>query len=295
MVGGYGIAQGINQGMQTINQGLKDRFTIQQEAEKQAAYLKTQDLVQQSTEQQIEQSKLQIQEMKTQIAKRDAFDVLSGYEQSGDASILNTVKDNPMMANLLSKMNISSFNNIKDYSEEKLQSLGVTPEMLQDKTKRIVIVNRPDGSTVAMDMMPVYASSGFLPKLGEQKLNQLTLEKTQAEATKATTETNSMINWLTAHPDKTVKDYEAIGKLDLLLAKSALGLGGGGPTAEQRNLQAITDLKMKVDNGTATPEEVTKYNVYLTQKGGTTAAKNEAVSQDINFLNSKNINLNDLI
>ena len=225
-----GLGQGIVQGMQMANEGMIKRQQIQQEATKTESYLQTQNLQQQNYSVQIEQAQAQLLEMQKQMAKRDTWDVLSGYEQTRDASILNTIKQNPIMNDLLQKQGIVGFSNINDLSEEKINSLGITQDMLQDPTKRIAIATMANGQQVPMNMMSIYATTGFLPKLGEQKLAEISLKSAETKSKIADLQYEDMTKWLQANPDKTYNDYVAISK-----AKAE------SDTAEIKNLKFMSE------------------------------------------------------
>ena len=211
-----GLGQGIVQGMQMATQGMiqaedltNKRQQVQQEAAKTQAYLQTQGMQQQNYDLQIQQNQQQLNELNKQIAKRDTWDVLSGYENTRDASVLNTIKENPIMANLLNQQGITGFSNIKDLSEEKRAQLGLTQDLLDDPTKRIVIATTADGRQVPINMMGIYATTGYLPKLGEQKLQEMTLQSTEAKANIEQLKYKDMTNWLANNPNGSLADYMA--------------------------------------------------------------------------------------
>ena len=210
-----GLEQGIAQGLQMATQGMlqaeeitNKRQQVQQEAQKTAAYLKTAGLQQQNYEQEIEQNKIKISELNRDIARRDTWDVLGSFEATKDASVLNTIKSNPQMAQLLSNQGITGFSNVKDLSEEKLKQLGITPELLDDPTKRIVIANTSDGRQVPWNMMGIYATTGYLPKLGENKLQEIKLKSEEAKAKLEGIKADDALGWLKNNPGKTYSDYE---------------------------------------------------------------------------------------
>ena len=211
-----GLGQGINQGIQNVTQGMvsaqneADRRTqVQQQSKIFEQTYKNSQLQQQDYETKLAQTQLQLENMQKEIAKKDTWDVLSGYEQSGDASILNTIKNNKLMDNMLQGYGISGFSNISDLTPEKQQSLGITPEILQDPTKRIVLASTTDGRQVPMDMMKIYATTGFLPKLGEQKLADMTLKSTEYKAKTEQMKFQDMEGYLKNNPGATLADYIA--------------------------------------------------------------------------------------
>lgn len=232
-----GLGQGISQGLKDVNQGMVSaqneadkRVQVQQQAQLFEQTYKNSQLQQQDYEAKLAQTQLALENLQKDTAKKDTWDVLSGYEQSGDASILNTIKNNKLMDNMLKGYGISGFSNISDLTPEKQQSLGITPEMLQDPTKRIVLAYTTDGRQVPMDMMKIYATTGFLPKLGEQKLAEISLKSAETKSKIANLQYKDMTKWLQANPDKTYNDYVAISK-----AKTE------GDTAEIKNLKFMSE------------------------------------------------------
>lgn len=216
-----GLGQGINQGIQNVTQGMVSaqneadrRVQVQQQAQLFEQTYKNSQLQQQDYEAKLAQTQLALENLQKDTAKKDTWDVLSGYEQSGDASILNTIKNNKLMDNMLKGYGISGFSNISDLTPEKQQSLGITPEMLQDPTKRIVLAYTTDGRQVPMDMMKIYATTGFLPKLGEQKLAEITMQANEAKAKLEAQSSNDALKWLQANPGKTYQDYTNLPKLE---------------------------------------------------------------------------------
>ena len=200
MAGEYGIGMGINQGLQYMQQGMQNSMNID------AARLKAQ----QDSERfniEIQQSKMQMQELQNQIARRDTHDVLVGYEQTKDASILNTIKSNPIMSKMLEAKGITGFTNTSDISPEKLKSLGVDEGMINNPAKRIVIASKSDGTMVPMHMMSIYATTGFLPKLGEQKLKEIELKTKEQEGKISDIKYQDMTDYLANNPGATLSDY----------------------------------------------------------------------------------------
>jgi len=262
MAGEYGIGQGITQGLQYVNQGMQNsesintnRIKVQQEAAKFNMEMSKGQTVQQTAELQLQQSQLQLQELNKNLAKRDTWDVLSGYEQTKDASILNTIKSNPIMNDLLTRQGITGFTNISDISEEKLTSLGVTPELLNDPSKRIVMASTSDGSIVPMDLMTIYATTGFLPKLGEKKLAEMTLKQKEAEANISTLKYEDMTKYLDENPTATLSDYV-----------SHMKNKETGDTAEMKN------IKYQAKTLGITEEELLKQKAAQKESSGTPAS-----------------------
>ena len=209
MAGEYGIGVGIAQGLDKVTQGMKDRQAVQQQAAQFQATMVNQGLQQQSNEVKLQEAQMQLQELQKQIAKRDTWDVLSGYEQTRDASVLNTINTNPMMKDLLNRQGITSFSNINDLSEEKKTSLGIDSKLLEDPTKRIVLATTTDGRQVPMDLMSVYATTGFLPKLGEQKLKDMTMKVQEMKLKEETLKANQMEEFFKTNPNATYGDWQA--------------------------------------------------------------------------------------
>jgi hypothetical protein len=226
MAGEYGIGAGIAQGLNQVAQGFKDttqqdtnRLKIQQDAAKFNLDMQRGQTQQQTADLQLQQTQLALDEMQKEIAKKDTWNTLMAFEYSGagtddkhDASILNTIKGNKIMDSYLTNNGITSFANVSDLSEARKAELGITPEILSNPATRVVIANKSDGSQVPMDMMKVYASTGFLPVLGKQKLEDISLRANEIKASTAELQYQDMTKWLQANPDKTYNDYVAIAK-----------------------------------------------------------------------------------
>ena len=270
MAGEYGIAQGINQGLQYVNQGMQNSMTmdntrlkVQQDAAKFDMYMKIGQTQQQQVDLQLQEAKLKLDEMNKQIAVRDTWDALAGYEQTKDASILNTVKSNPLMANVLQGKGITGFTNISDVSQEKLNQLGINDTILNDPSKRVVLATTTDGNIVPMDMMGLYATSGFLPKLGQQKLNNIAIQQSEAKANIESLKYKDMTDYLAAHPEASLADYTSHMK----------SRSGTDDTAEMKNLKFEADQRgvpvsqiieekraAKLEQGTPSSIKTAKYN-----------------------------------
>lgn len=216
-----GLGQGLSQGLKDVNQGMiqaeelkNNRAKMQQQAQKFEQDMQLGSLQISNEKQKQQELEIKFKELTNSLAKRDTFDALSSFEQTGDASILNNIKNNPTMASLLAQRGIVGFTNVTDLSEEKKASLGITPELVNSPTTRVVLATMSDGRQVPMDMMKVYAVSGFLPQLGERKLQELTMQANEAKAKLDVQSSNDALSWLQANPGKTYQDYINLPKLE---------------------------------------------------------------------------------
>jgi hypothetical protein len=191
MAGEYGIGQGLVQGMQLATQGMlkaedikNNRLQMQMKAQEYTQRMQMNQQAMQMNQQSMQYKELQFQQLQSELqqvkmeqAKKDAWTYLAGFEQTKDANVLNMAKQNQFLAKLLNDRGIVSFSNISDLSDEKLKSLGI------DKTKdldmniaRPVVINKADGSSQVVDLMKsLYLTTGYLPMLGKQKLDEITI------------------------------------------------------------------------------------------------------------------------
>ena len=258
-----GLGQGISQGLREVTQGMvqaedikNNRIKLQQQAQKFEQDMQLGGLQIDNEKQKQKELEIKLAELTKSLAKRDTFDALSAFEQTGDASVLNNVKNNKTMSEYLSGRGIAGFTNISDLSEEKIASLGITKDILDSPTTRVVLATMNDGRQVPMDMMKVYATSGFLPQLGEKKLQEITMRANEAKANLEVKSSEDALTWLQNNPGKTYQDYVNLPKM------------------EQIKLQGAYDIQQQAIKG--------KYDVMQEEvKGKYDVIKESAKGQDI--------------
>lgn len=223
-----GLGNGISQGLREVTQGMiqaedikNNRIKLQQQAQKFEQDMQLGGLQINNEKQKQKELEIKLAELTKSLAKRDTFDALSAFEQTGDASVLNSVKNNKVMSDYLSSRGIAGFTNISDLSEEKIASLGITKDILDSPTTRVVLATMNDGRQVPMDMMKVYATSGFLPQLGEKKLQEITMRANEAKANLEVKSSEDALTWLQNNPGKTYQDYTNLPKMEQIKLQGA--------------------------------------------------------------------------
>lgn len=223
-----GLGHGISQGLREVTQGMvqaedikNNRIKLQQQAQKFEQDMQLGGLQIDNEKQKQKELEIKLAELTKSLAKRDTFDALSAFEQTGDASVLNNVKNNKVMSDYLSSRGIAGFTNISDLSEEKISSLGITKDILESPTTRVVLATMNDGRQVPMDMMKVYATSGFLPQLGEKRLQEITMRANEAKANLEVKSSEDALTWLQNNPGKTYQDYANLPKMEQIKLQGA--------------------------------------------------------------------------
>lgn len=290
----YGLGQGIAQGLQMAQQGMlqaediKTRRREMQMRERQfSQQMQTGALAQDKTAQELEMVKLQLEQFKKERAKEDTFKALDAFERSGDAKYLNLAKENPIIADLFNRQGITSFMTPAELSEEKKQTLGLTEELLNDPSKRVVVATKPDGSLVAIDLMATYAMTGYLDRLDSKKLKEieqrskeLKLREQEAQTKTSELKLEDMQKFLEANPEATLADYLKTQQAGRDITPFSI-----------KSAEYFGNLKAKIDSGEASPQEEETYKAYLLEQGGTTSAKLASLSIDEQELKEKSIDL----
>lgn len=303
MEGGYGIAAGITQGLQSFNQGMLQAESIKASreqrrmaAEQHAAKLQIQQTQQSTANMQLQAMEFKLKQMEQAKAKEDVFNAFNAYEETGDIKYLNLVKEkNPLIGNMLNSLGTVSMHSIEEFSPEKLNQLGYKPGMY---TKPIV-VTKQDGSQAIEDLTGTYAASGYLKEMRKDKLENLVMRLQENKVMQAKTElgNEAIKGELTSTIFQDIKSKVDAGEITPEEAWKLLN-NKGKSSSEMKPFDIQTaeyfgGLKTKMDNGVATPEETATYNSWLTKEGGSAVAANEKISTDINKLESKGVNLND--
>lgn len=307
MAGEMGIAAGITAGLQQVNQGMINAENIAQsreqrrrEAEKHAIYLQSSATQQQAANVQLETMQLQLDQMQKAKAKEDMFNALHAFEDTGDAKYLNLVKDkNPMIKDLFDKAGTVSTSSIKDYSLEKLKEMGYD----ENKYLKPVVITKADGTQSLMDMTGFYASSGFLKEMRQDKLDALTLKAKENEAklmeaslpgeTAKANLATAMVTHLTDQVNSGRLTPEQAWR-KMVDANTPTRQSAGESATIPTDVKSATyfgKLKNKIDSGSASAEEQAIYEAHLTDKGGSAAANETKINNDIRDLAKTNIDV----
>lgn len=301
MAGEYGIAQGINHGMQIATQGMLNVESIQasrearrQNAEKTAAYLQSSQVQQDTSKQQLEILQFKFDEMQKQKAREDSYNAFNAYEETGDIKYLNLVREkNPLLGDMFNKNGVVSMSSLGEFSEDTLKEMGYTP----GKFAKPIVFNKSDGSRVIGDLTGTYVASGYLKEMRKYKLDDLVLKvkENQMKAAEAETGVTVAKGELSTSLVNDLNAKVANGEMTTEEAWTMLNNKTSGK-AEMKPFDIQTaeyfgGLKTKIDNGKATPEETATYNSWLTKESGSSVAANEKISNDIKKLETKNIDL----
>lgn len=302
MAGEYGIATGINQGLQAVTQGMMNVDTIRQNretqrmnAEKQQAYMQTQQVTQDQSKLQIQELQMKLQEMEKAKAKEDTFNAFNAYEDTKDTKYLNfAAEKNPLLKQIYTKNNIVTTSSINDLSADKLKELGYT----DGKYARPIVVTKTDGTQEIQDLTGSYAASGYLKEMKKNQLEDLvlTIKNNQATAIAAQTGVDVATSDLKTSMVTELNAKVESGELTMEQAWQMLNNKGGSSSKEIKPFDIQTaeyfgGLKSKIQNGTATQEELATYDAHLVDKGGTGSATSEKVSRDVIKLQNKGIDL----
>lgn len=184
MAGEYGIAIGINQGLDKVEQGFTNRFQLQQIAQQQEQQRQISSVNLSNAEQQNKILVEKVAQMERDKAKTSAFQAFDSFEATGDTKYLNlAVRDNSMLKDAMSSTGITGIGKITDLSQEKLDQLGYNP----DHFVRPVVYHRNDGTQQIGDLFTEYGKFGYLERAQENVLNDY---KTKVEALKYQQEVN---------------------------------------------------------------------------------------------------------
>lgn len=303
MAGEYGIATGISQGFQAINQGMMNAESIQssreqrrQNAEKTTVYLQTAQVQQDTSKVQLQALQLKLQEMEKVKAQEDAFNAFNAYEETGDTKYINlAASKNPLLKTIYDNHSVVSTSSVKDLSEDKLSDLGY------DHTKyvRPIVVTKTDGTQEIQDLVGTYAASGYLKEMRKNKLDDLVLRVKENQMKAAEAETGvtvakgelstSLVNELNAK----VKAGEMTTEEAWTMLNNKTSGKSEMKPFDIQTAEYFGKLKTKINNGVATPEETATYNSWLTKEGGSSVAANEKISIDVSKLENIGVNLAD--
>lgn len=217
--GAGGFAAGITEGLKTVQQGMLTAESIhasrekrRQQAQEHTASMQQAATKQSSSELQLEQLQLELKEMKGQLAKRDSFQSLDAYRKTGDAKYLNLARESSPELQKISP-DVASFSNLKDYSPEKLQSLGLTQEMIDQNPGRYTVLTTKDNRTMALDMYAAYAKSGYLAYMDDQDIKEITARTARAQgqagAIGAEKQLADMTAFFEANPNATYAEWQS--------------------------------------------------------------------------------------
>ena len=241
---GLGIASGLNQAAQNVQQGIVQGYDIKTRRDLQAREQSREDVidsqravqVQQTTEAfnqasdikdlQIQQMQMQLKQLTDDSTKKETYSSFDGYRESGgDVKYLNNLVKNPRIKSMMNGANgIYKVDPVSDI--KLLNRIGLTEEDIAaegfDPT-RYVKTTRDGGEPGTYDVVDLYgayAKTGYMnvmkkEDIQDMAMNQakLNLRKSEAQTQLAETTTEDVIGWLEANPDKTYTDYKNQGKV----------------------------------------------------------------------------------
>jgi len=304
MAGEYGIAQGITQGLQYVNQGMmqvesikNSREQLRQAAERNQIQMQTAKVQQDTANVQLQAMQFKLQQMEQSKAKEDAFNAFNAYEETGDVKYLNLVKEkNPLLKQMLDNAGTVSIHGINEFSTEKLNEIGYKPGV-QSKP---IVITKADGAQSIEDLTGMYITSGYLKEMRKDKLENLmmTIQENKAKSLQAEAEVDTYKGELTSTIMQDLKAQVDAGTITAEEAWKQLNSKGKSGSSEIKPFDIQTaeyfgNLKTKIDNGAATPEETATYNSWLTKEGGSAVAANEKISTDVSKLQKDGIDLQD--
>lgn len=257
-----GLAQGGAASAKITNEGLVQRKNLQIAEQNQQIQNNLYKARQSQVELQMQQ---QIQQMQDLMAKEKTTNAFNMYETTGDIKALNSVTENPMLAEQWKATGVARLASTKDYSEEKLRSMGYDPETMDNKN--FIVQVKDNGDVQLIDMRRVYAMYGYKP-LGErvqEQENAATIAK--ATATQAEIR-EDLLKKLADDPSKSIP--EKLAAIDGKLAASTkteetdsyiADYVNGNREQLIKNLPSMGyDTPIDLGNGkTATAYEVAKY------------------------------------
>jgi len=224
---GYGLGQGIAEGLKTVQQGMiqAENITNKRTAIQQAAELHK--LKVEGASKSVDYKALQIQQLESTVKqlevdklKETTFNAFKGFVNTQDPTDLNNaIAKSPKLKEMLSRKGGSRFVDPEELSEQTLTNMGY------DKAKGFMeypaIVQKEDGSYGIMNMFEIMGSSGYVNQMSkyekeqvDSRLNELQIkqEELNIEDKEIDNDTNAlkledMENFLAENPDATLSDY----------------------------------------------------------------------------------------
>ncbi len=184
MAGEYGIAMGINQGLEKVGQAFDKRTELQMIAQQQEQQRRISNINLSNAEEQNKILKDKVLQMEQNNAKVAAYGAFDSFEATGDTKYLNlAIKDNPLLKNAMTQSGYTSVQNIKDFSPEKLAQLGYKEE----EFVRPVVFNKADGTQQIGDLFTEYGKFGYLERAQDNLIKDY---KTKVEGLRLQQEVN---------------------------------------------------------------------------------------------------------
>lgn len=262
-----GMAHALAQGFSGFAGGIKEREEAQRLKEDRDLQLQEFQQNQQLRGRQMSNEELRAQQLeldlndtKNKLAQQDTYRAFDAYSADGNPRHLNRViQENPTLRELFA--DTASVDRVDPANDiELIKQAGLTadiftnPETAQAANKRILKVTRTDGAKQLIDMMQLYAGTGYTKYLSDEDLKR---RLTEAQ----------------------------IGRYEQL---SAGGDGGGGTegsdTAMVRNARAVAEARERIraGEGTLEDEEIVRFGTQ--QIAGTTPGKMEYADQSTQSL-----------
>lgn len=239
-----GAAQGFEKGLQSTNaieqQGFNDRLAIQKFALQSQQVNQQMDFQKQNQDLQVQQLTMQVQQMKKDQVKNDVYNSLNGYMSDGNTRWLNNaLQSNPDVSKLMGGvLRVDKLNPEED--AKILSSLGIEGTN-PDTLKRFVKATFPDGSVQPVDIHGLAQATGAWKQMTDDRIGQMLKE----------------------------------AQVAFYGAKANTASAGPKDTADVQNAKYFGSISSKIAEGTATPEETSAYDAWLTKVGGSKAAMQE--------------------
>lgn len=257
-----GMAQALAQGISGFAGGIKEREEAQRLKEDRELQLQELQKNQQLRNRQMsneelktQQLEIELNELKATTAKAATYQAFDAYSADGNPRHLNRViQENPVLRELFADVasvdRVDPVNDIELLKQSGLPAdIFTNPQTAANANKRILKVTRADGTKDLMDMVQVYAGTGYTKYLSDEDLKR---RLTEAQ----------------------------IGRYEQLAAGGgSVGGEGSGDTAMVRNARAVAEARERIRAGEGTPEDEEIVRFGTQQIAGTTPGKMEYADQ----------------
>lgn len=249
MAGEYGIAMGINQGIEKVDAAMNRRFELQQLAQQQEQQRNISKINMSNAELNNQILMEKVAQMEKDRARQSAFQAFDSFEAVGDTKYLNlAIKENPMLKTAMEQTGIAGISNIRDLSPEKLAQLGYK----EQEYVRPVVYHKADGTMKIGDLFTEYGKFGYLDRAQENVINDyntkvaaLRLQQEQNETVVNTTESSAYLAYVEDKISKgevplSMREY---GKPPKVVSGGSTGSSGSTGSGEIRTqTQAVIKL-----------------------------------------------------
>lgn len=205
-----GIARGLDKisaTMDSIEATKQNREMLRMKAQQNQQALDRGDV-------EIQQLKMQLSQMESKWAGEQFNKALTYQAQTGDTTLLNhTLKTNPKLQEMFG--DIVSIAPTNSYSEDKLNQMGMTPDMMAKGNKYFAVVKDSKGNENLVDMLALNKMTGNITNLANFEVQQEQVAQTRLDTQAkelAVKHEQTKSNYL---------DYE-LGRIDKSLAEGSM-------------------------------------------------------------------------